>query len=182
MEIKINQYQFDNICGQMEREFGKIRKGEEQVHTLTLYSIESNLLKTYWANPSSNSRRLSEAIPITLFEIKSYLCDDEYDLGNFRSKDNERLVQAMLATFDPFTNEVVKNLLEDDEIYDLSNEEDLKKLYTEPILCLLRIKESVDVWDKRMGTNGYFDFLEKNIGEPVSQEDKTTFKILVPSK
>jgi len=67
--MRVNQYQFDNICKQMEKEFGKIRKGEEEQYMSFLFPIEANLLKTHRQFPVSNSRRLLEAIPLTLFQL-----------------------------------------------------------------------------------------------------------------
>ena len=55
-------YQFERIYSQMEKEFGKIRKGEEDAYAMLLFPMESNALKIRRANPKSNSRRLREAI------------------------------------------------------------------------------------------------------------------------
>ena len=86
MEVKVSQYQFNRIGSQMEREYGKIRKGEEDAHMMLLFPMEGNMLKVHRAHPESNGRRAIEAIVITLFQIQSYLSDDEYDLDSFRSE------------------------------------------------------------------------------------------------
>ena len=64
----MQQYQFDRIYSQMEKEFGRIRTGEEE-HMMMLFPIEGNLLKTYRKYPASNSRRPREAIGLVLFDI-----------------------------------------------------------------------------------------------------------------
>ena len=38
-------YQFEKIYSQMEREFGKIRKGEEETYAMLLLPMEGNVLK-----------------------------------------------------------------------------------------------------------------------------------------
>ena len=43
-------YQFEKIYSQMEREFGKIRKGEEETYAMLLLPMEGNVLKKYTAN------------------------------------------------------------------------------------------------------------------------------------
>ena len=65
----------------------------------------------------------------------------------FQSTDNERLVHALLMAFDPFTNEEIKSVLGQKKIVDLTDRNQLKAFYQEPIICILRIKDSVDMWD-----------------------------------
>ena len=67
----MQQYQFEKIYSQMEKEFGKIDKGEEEFHTMMFFTIESNLLKIHRQYPTSNSRRLKEAIALALFDIRT---------------------------------------------------------------------------------------------------------------
>ena len=38
----MQQYQFEKIYSQMEKEFGKIAKGDEDFHTMNIFPIESN--------------------------------------------------------------------------------------------------------------------------------------------
>lgn len=63
-------YQFEKIYSQMEREFGKIRKGEEETYAMLLLPMEGNVLKIHREFPESNSRRLREAIALALFDVK----------------------------------------------------------------------------------------------------------------
>lgn len=80
-------YQFERIYSQMEKEFGKIKKGNEEAFGMLLLPMEGNALKIYWSNPSSNSRRLREAIALVLFDIKSCYTGEKYDLKSFASVD-----------------------------------------------------------------------------------------------
>lgn len=34
-------------------------------------------------------------------------------------------------------------------------------------MCLLRIKDSVDTWEKRSGADEYFDFIESYMGSQI---------------
>lgn len=179
MEVKVNQSQFDRISGQMEREFGKIKKGQENDHAMMLFPMESNMLKVHRAYPESNSRRAIEAIVITLFEIQGYLSDDEYDLERFQSAENERLVQALLMAFDPFTNRDIREGLEEASV-DLGSTEALGELYGEPVRCLLKIKESVEFWCKKMGSDGYFQFIENSMGGMVKRDQEMDFAVILP--
>ena len=51
----------------MEREFGKIRNGEEETYAMLLLPMEGNVLKIHREFPESNSRRLREAIALAVF-------------------------------------------------------------------------------------------------------------------
>ena len=59
-------YQFEKIYSQMEKEFGKIRKGDEETYSMLLLPMESNALKIHRKFPASNSRRMKEAIAYTI--------------------------------------------------------------------------------------------------------------------
>ena len=54
------------------------------------------------------------------------------------------------------------------------HELDLKKMqqyYKIPVMCLLRIKASIDTWEKNAGTNGYFDFIEGYMGTSITGDE-----------
>ena len=54
----------------------------------------------------------------------------------------------------------------------------LKNYYKEPCMCMLRIKESIDIWEKQAGSNGYFEFIERSIGNQIDG-DKMEFSALI---
>lgn len=164
-------YQFEKIYSQMEKEFGKIRKGDEETYSMLLLPMESNALKIHRKFPTSNSRRMKEAIALVLFDIKSRCTGESFDTGNFRNEDNERLETALLMAFDPYTNSEIKELLIS---RGRQHELDLKKMqqyYKIPVMCLLRIKASIDTWEKNAGTNGYFDFIEGYMGTSITGDE-----------
>lgn len=160
-------YQFERIYSQMEKEFGKIRKGEEDAYAMLLFPLEGNVLKTHREFPSSNSRRLREAIALALFDIKERWTGEKADTEKFRNEDNEKLEKALLMAFDPYTNAEVMELLKQQEETEELSREMLKSYYQFPVMCLLRIKDSIDTWEKRAGANGYFDFLESYMGSQI---------------
>lgn len=149
-------YQFERIYSQMEKEFGKIKKGNEEEYMMQLSMLEGNVLKIHREDPNANSRRLREAIALVLFDIKSHYTNDTYDVEDFRNEENEKLEKALLKVFDPFSNEEIKENIGND-----FKEEQLFEYYRVWVMCLLRIKESIDTWEKRMGSNGYFLFIEQ---------------------
>lgn len=161
-------YQFEKIYSQMEKEFGKMKKGEEEIYSMLLLSLEGNVLKIHREYPSSNSRRLREAIALVLFDIKEKYTGEKSDTDKFRNEDNERLEKALLMAFDPYTNRELMELLKQQLKTDGLTQEMLKNYYKLPAMCLLRIKDSVDTWEKRSGANGYFDFIESYMGSEIN--------------
>lgn len=160
-------YQFEKIYLQMAREFGKIRKGEEETYAMLLLPMEGNVLKIHREFPESNSRRLREAIALVLFDIKENYGEEKYDTSNFRNTENERLEKALLMVFDPYTNNEIMKLLKEQFQVDVLSLEHMKEYYKFPVMCLLRIKESIDTWEKHLGSNGYFDFIEEHMGREI---------------
>ena len=160
-------YQFERIYSQMEKEFGKLRKGEEEVYSMLLLPLEGNALKVHREFPSSNSRRLREAIALALFDIKERCTGEKADTVKFRNEDNEKLEKALLMAFDPYTNAKVMELLNQQTEAEELTQEMLKSYYKLPVMCLLRIKDSIDTWEKQSGADGYFDFIEDYMGSQI---------------
>lgn len=160
-------YQFERIYSQMEKEFGKIQKGEEDAYSMLLLPLEGNVLKIHRKFPLSNSRRLREAIALVLFEIKGNCTGEVIDTEKFRNEDNEKLEHALLMAFDPNTNVEVKELLKRQNRTDELTPDIIKNYYKLPVMCLLRIKDSIDTWEKRSGADGYFDFIESYMGSQI---------------
>ena len=172
-------YQFERIYSQMEKEFGKIRKGEEEAYAMLLLPLEGNVLKIHREFPLSNSRRLREAIALALFDIKEKYTGEKIDTEKFRNNDNEKLEKALLMAFDPYTNMEVMELLKQQTQTGEITLEMLKSYYKIPVMCLLRIKDSIDTWEKQAGADGYFDFIESYIGSKI-KGNEMKFTIMSP--
>jgi len=43
----MQRYQFEKIFSQMAKDFGKMRKGDEEAYSMLLFPIEGNALKTH---------------------------------------------------------------------------------------------------------------------------------------
>ena len=176
----MQQYQFDRIFSQMEKEFGRIKKGEEEIYNMMLFPLESNVLKIHRQYPKSNSRRLIEAIGLVLFDIKERCTGKIIDASKFRNEDNGRLERALLMAFDPYTNdEIMKILNADVEAEEVSQwtEETARSYYRIPVMCLLRIKDSADLWMEEYGSDGYFDFIEGYMGSEI-RGDQMDFSVV----
>ena len=174
-------YQFERIYSQMEKEFGKMGKGDEGLYSMLLLPLEGNALKVHREFPSSNSRRLREAIALVLFDIKERCTGEKANTGQFRNEDNEKLEKALLMAVDPYTNMEVMELLKQQTQTGEITLEMLKSYYKIPVMCLLRIKDSIDTWEKQAGADGYFDFIESYMGSKIKgNEMKFTIMCELP--
>lgn len=81
------------------------------------------------------------------------------------------LEKALLMAFDPYTNMDVMEQLKQQFQTDELTSKMLKSYYKLPVMCLLRIKDSIDTWEKRSGADGYFDFIEGYMGSEIKGEE-----------
>lgn len=175
----MQRHQFDKVYSQMAEDFGTLDTYGDEAYVPIMFSIEGNALKVHRMYPQSNSRRLRDAIGLALFDVKERYTGVHAETKRFRNKDNERLEQAILMAFDPFTNDEVADAMQG--YYGTSDlaPEALKAYYAMPIRCLLKLKESIDLWEKRLGSDGYFDFIEDYMGDKVTGEEMN-YSVAVP--
>lgn len=73
--------------------------------------------------------------------------------------------------FDPYTNSEIKELLIS---RGRQHELDLKKMqqyYKIPVMCLLRIKASIDTWEKKAERMDTSDFIEGYMGTSITGDE-----------
>lgn len=171
----MNQYQFERVINRMEKRYGKIKKGREQEFESFLMPMELNLMNTHRAHPSANSLRMLEAVPLVFHEIEGRMTGQAADVSAFETEDNRPLKEALLMSFDPETNPEVSAAMEENGVgFDRTDE----IFYMVPVKCMLRILDSVKMWQKNLGSDGYFHFLEEILGEAIGDTEKMNFFVL----
>ena len=163
--------QFERIYQQMARDFGTMRKGDEDTYSMILFPMESNALKVHRQYPDSNSRRMREAIALVLWGIRERCGARAVDVTKFRNVANERLEHALLMAFDPYANEEIMKSVGDSFEEDKPTPDELRDYYKTPVKCLLRIKDSIDFWERQYGSDGYFKFFEGSMGRSIEGTD-----------
>ncbi len=172
---KVDQYTLDRISSRMAKQFGKIKRGEEEDYDMLLLPMEGNLLKLHRKQKKLNGHRVLEAIHIVLLKVDGYLRDVDYDFSAVATAENMSLADAFLLAFDPFSREEIMNIAKDN--FDLNTTQGLKEYYKVPVICLLRIEQSVEMWTKKWGMYGYFEFFEETMGSLVAHNDEMDFSI-----
>lgn len=175
----MNQYQFDQITRRMERRYGKIKKGTEEDYTVLFFTIEGNMLSAHRNHPEANGRRAREAVMLALHFIEGRITGEEKELSAFENKENLLLLDAILYAIDPMSSEKgMEKFREADGDEDkLGDKSYLEQMFHLPALCLLRLIESIDLWTRKMGPDGYFNFMEGNIGSQVSDDMNVCFSL-----
>jgi hypothetical protein len=171
---KINNYRFEKIASDMSKKFGSIKKGEEESYDFALFPMESNLIKVNRKYKINSGRRAIEAVRVCLFIIDGYLNDTEYDLDIYLTDKVSPYVNGLLMAFDPAANEKLLSAIESLGP-DIKLNENPVEYYEVPIKCLVRIEKSIEFWTKKFGENGYFSFLEQQLGRAVPKNDQMDF-------
>ncbi|MBR1866080.1 MAG: hypothetical protein IJ801_06200 [Lachnospiraceae bacterium] len=177
----MNRYQFEQVARRMEKKYGKIRKGEEEHHAMLLFPMESNLLKVHRKYPAARSRKVEEGILLALHEIEMRITGKQADVTRFETEETLLLKNALLQAFDPFVNHELCEAVEQMGGIDIRNKEELENYYKEPVVCMLRIKESVKRMVENNGTDGYFDFIEGMMGTKIPDDEKMNYAVCVGS-
>ena len=153
MEVKeLTNYDLKRVISRAEKEFGKIVKGTEDDYYPQLGYIEHHIYELHNIIDISDYD-LQSAISIIIYDLKGIIEDKHYDYLSIIDDETLRFALSLETLFNPFLNNEIKiNKL---------GKEDLKGLFTLPIICLTRIYDSIDFWRMRYGKDGYFKMLEE---------------------
>ena len=92
------------------------------------------------------------------------------------SGENKALAKGLLMGFDPFTNEEIREALKD--TYDLDSKEGMEAYFREPVMCLLRLEKSIEMWLRARGNDGYFQYIEDLMGDTVKRDLEMNYAVL----
>ncbi|MEX2459837.1 MAG: hypothetical protein WD469_00820 [Paenibacillaceae bacterium] len=170
--IMVDSYKQHKISSTMTKAFGTIPKNHEEFYAFMLSSMEGNMLKLHRQNAERSGRHANDAIQMALLTIDGYLRQIEYDFSRFVTPENQVLLQGLLMSFDPYTNQEIGELVKIND-----HGFDTKEYFGDPIKCLLRIQKSIQLWNEEWGKNGYFIFIERELGQLVEWDEKMNFSI-----
>ncbi|GEM_PF-283311 len=179
---KINSYKFHQVASGMKKEYGSIRKGEEDDYLFELLPMEQAILKFYVKSEHRiiSDMKVMEAIKICLFRIRGYLAGVRYDFGKLVEPESMELADYLAKTFDPFLVEEIRAIAA--QHYGIENNEGLRKFFEIPVKCLIRILDSVED-HSRMGVRGYLEFINGLIGSKTDlDDDNVHFYIRIPEE
>lgn len=151
---KLIKYDMKRVLSRIEKEYGKIERGTEEFYNPQLDYIERAIYEI-WENIPITDYEFQDVICAVIYDLKGYVDNKIYDYSDILDENSVRFAKELQYLFNPFINDKIK-------INELAKN-DLKGLFTLPIICLDRIYYSVDFWRERYGKNGYFRMLEEMV-------------------
>lgn len=151
---KLIKYDMQRVLSRVEKEYGKIKRGTEEFYDPQLNYIEHTIYEIWEENPITDYE-LQDAICAVIYDLKGYVENKTYDYSEVLDERVVKFSRELQHLFNPFVNDEIK-------VNDLGKN-DLKGLFTLPIICLDRIYYSVDFWRDRYGKNGYYKMLEEMV-------------------
>lgn len=160
--MNVNRYQFDKIVQVMKNEIGSIRKGRESEYEGELRILEQFLYESY-PKYHVNGRQLSEIMKVVLWDIKSYMEHTEYDYSKWMEDLYREYADEIETLFLPDKNKRLENILRISP--DSMSSEERKEYLKLPAKCIIRVLESIEMWTKERGADGYYNFIEEFFGQ-----------------
>jgi len=155
MDKKIlTEYDMKRVIKRAEIEFGKIKKGTEKLYEPQLNNLEHALYAVYKNNKISD-RELQQCIAMIIYDLKSKIDNIDYDYSNIREERLIKFCHDLEMSFNPFINKEIKLT---SDAYN-----NLKEVFKRPIMALLRIYDSIDIWRELYGIDGYFRMLTEYV-------------------
>ena len=145
------------FMGRMYRDMVLQKRGREGYRTFFKTLLETDSGTVLWHCTEGKDRTgVASALLLHLLGATDLVIESDY---------------ALLMAFDPYTNHEIMELLKEQFHVDMLSQEQVKEYYKFPVMCLLRIKESIDTWEKHSGSDGYFDFIEGYMGKEIKGND-----------
>ena len=155
------------VISRVDKEYGKIKRGTEEEYNPQLDYIEHKIYEVYRKIPISDYE-LQDAILAVIYDLKGYVENKKYDYTEILDDELINFAKELQYLFNPFINKKIK-------INELAKN-DLKGLFTLPIICLTRIYDSIDFWRNLYGKDGYFRMLEEMV-IPITMIGNSSFAL-----
>jgi len=169
--MKVNRYQFDSVVSKTKQGINPILRGEENgIYFEYLAMIELQMYD-FHLEYNINGRQAAEILQLVLYDIKGIAENEEYDCTKWEEECYRSCADTIESLFMPEKNpelqaDLKKPTVLNDDYFELSRK------------VIVRIYESVGLWTKKLGPDGYFSF----IGQYVGTEIWTSKKYLVENR
>ena len=150
-------YDMKRVLSRVEKEYGKIEVGTEEDYNPQLRYIEEWINDLHKKIPI-NDYELQDTLLMAIYDLKSYVDHKIYDYEDLYDSKTITFAKSLETQFNPFLNEQI-HITEEAK-------QDLKGLFTLPIICLARIYDSIDFWREYYGKDGYYQMLKEYV-EPI---------------
>jgi hypothetical protein len=173
--IKVTAHNLRRVFQRLLEIYEPLRRGEEDRFNSFFHCVDSNMLKLHRKNGLLNSRRAREAVDLCLVKLDGYLNDIDYDVSELTNPQNIALARAIQMAYDPFVNPEMGAIIGEK----LSDPAIKRRFFEVPFQCLYRLRDSIDFWIQRDGSDGYFNMVKDEIGASVAMDEKMEFFLRV---
>lgn len=153
----------------IKKKYGSIKENtmgiEEELNEIESY------LRYFNYEFEATSYEARKIINIVIDRIMNIPSKDTSDYSDYASERVLIMADILESACNPFVNEHLKAYLS--EFIDVENPDNYDKIFKNILLCLNRIIESIDKWEKELGKNGYFRFINQYV--PVKTPNKSQF-------
>ena len=158
------EYEFDvqeerKNLRNIQRQYGKLKSDVEELED-ELFSIEALLLfynRVYLTN-ALEIKKIIHIVINRLFDLKNHYTSDYTDYAH---EDILCLADDLEEICNPYMNPQLYDFLS--QYVDLKDESQFDYIFKNVFLCLARILVSIDKFEKELGKNGYFHFINQFI-------------------
>lgn len=159
--MNVNRYNFDSIVKKTKQAITPIPSGEEDAFYMPYLAAVEYRLYDYHLKQDIKGRHAQEILQLVLFDIKSAIGPEEYDCSKWIETYYLPCADAIEQLFLPEKNPNLKKSLRDDALENDRFFELARKV-------IVRIHESIGLWTKEHGPDGYFNFISGFIIKGVS--------------
>lgn len=158
------EYEFDaqeerKNLRNIQRQYGKLKSDVEE-HEDELFVIESHLLVLYelYRINALEAKKIIHIVINRLLDLKNHYTSDYTDYAH---EDILSLADGLEKICNPYMNPQLYDYLS--QYVDLKDETQFDYIFKNVFLCLSRILVSIDKFEKELGKNGYFHFINQFI-------------------
>lgn len=163
IQLHLGEYSFDKSderrnLRNIKRRFGELKSNvgplEDELMVLEAHFLV--LHKQY----KVNSHELKKIIHVVMNQILNQEDHDTSEYSDYAHEDLLCLADGVEQICNPYANIELKKYLEQ---YIQVNDDNYGKIFKNVLLCLVKTIQSIDMWEKELGKDGYFRFIEQFI-------------------
>lgn len=151
----LTQYQMEKNIARMRKDVGFIVENHEMEYHLELNTLESTLF-SFQKMYQINSKMAKKVVLQVCNRLYGYIQGKEYDFFTDQDKEVYLLADLLEEKCNPYLNPILHDFLKNK--VNLDHSED-RRIFTPMVKCCERIYRSIDFWEKKFGSDGYFSFL-----------------------
>ena len=155
---KVTAYDMKKITAKLKKEFGSIKHGDEEPYLEGLAAYENNL-QVMVERYQLNSRQLRTIVEIWMLLLYGSLHQKTYDFCAVADLDLIEIAKSLEWYSNPIINPKLYDTLKAEDIAALDKNKICERSVTMAFRLLIRIHESMDFWEKKLGSNGYLNYL-----------------------